>query len=59
MPFDAPRPTVPVMREPSPSGPRPVDLLIALFAVLVNIVVAAAIAAWEFIRRIVSRLDPS
>jgi hypothetical protein len=51
-------PTVPAMQEPSRSGPRPLDLLIALFAVLNNIVAAAMVIAWDSLRRAIARLDP-
>jgi hypothetical protein len=46
------------MQEPSRSGPRPLDLLIALFAVLNNIVAAAMVIAWDSLRRAIARLDP-
>jgi hypothetical protein len=46
------------MQEPNPKGPRPVDLLIGLFALLVNIVVAAAVVVWDSIRRAFARGDP-
>jgi hypothetical protein len=49
---------VPTMQGPSRRGPRPVDLLIGLFALLVNIVVAAVVIAWDSLRRAFAPLDP-
>ena len=50
--------TVSVMRQPGPSGPTRLDLLIAASAVLVNVVVAAAVTAWDFVRRALTRPTP-